>query len=82
MHWVKDLASLQRLGSLLWSVFHPWLRNFCMPWMQSKIKKKKKERKKDILAGAKPCMAYSLKSFNIFLGSEVLDKQNKVSSCS
>ena len=28
---VKDLAlSLQRLGSLLWSRFDPWPRNFCM----------------------------------------------------
>ena len=39
---IKDLALLVLwLGLLLWLGFHPWSRNFCMPWTWSKIKKKK-----------------------------------------
>ena len=35
---VKDLAL-----SLLWCRLHPWLRNFHIPWAQTKKKKKKKK---------------------------------------
>ena len=38
---VKDLAL-----SLLWHGYDPWPRNFCMPWMQPKIKKLKIKKKK------------------------------------
>ena len=42
---VKDLASLQRLGSLLWHGFNPWLGDFHMlPRARPKKKKKKKNR--------------------------------------
>ena len=42
---VKDPAlSLLWIRLLLWHKFSPWPRNFCMPWVQ--LKKKKKEMKK------------------------------------
>ena len=33
----------------LWRRFDPWSRNFCMPWVQPKIKIKKIKRKNVIL---------------------------------
>ena len=40
--WVKELALwLLWLGSLLRHAFDPWPRNFHMPWVQPKRKKKK-----------------------------------------
>ena len=42
---VKDLAlSLQWLGLLLWHRFYPWSRNFCMPVVLPKRKKKKSRK--------------------------------------
>ena len=41
VQWVKDMTlSLQGLGMLLWREFDPWPRNFHMPWVQPKKKKK------------------------------------------
>ena len=38
---VKDpVLSLQQLGLLLWLGFSPWPRNFHMPWVMPKKKKK------------------------------------------
>ena len=49
VQWVKDLVlSMQQLGLLLWHKFDPWPRNFHMP--QVWPKKKKKERKKGNVA--------------------------------
>ena len=42
---VKDPPlSLQQLGSLLWRMFDPWPRNFCVPWAWPKKKKQKQKQ--------------------------------------
>lgn len=40
--WIKDpVVLLQQLGSLLWHRFHPWPKNFHMPWVWQNKKKEK-----------------------------------------
>ena len=63
MQHVKDLVlSLQWLWSLLWHRFDPWPRNFHMPGVRTK--KKKKERKKTL---AHVYCKVSLKLFIVIL---------------
>ena len=49
---LKDPALPQlwlRLRSQLWLELNPWPRNFHMPWVQPKKKKKKKDRCKGVI---------------------------------
>ena len=44
---VKELAlSLLWLWLLPWRGFDPWLRNFCLLWVQPKKKRKRRKRKR------------------------------------
>ena len=43
MQWVRNVASMQQLGSLLWQGFDPQPRNFHMPWVGPKKKQRPKK---------------------------------------
>ena len=56
---VKDLAlSLQHLGSLLWCGFDPWPRNFHMPRVQPKKKRRTEKKIKGFLIGGNKCLNF------------------------
>ena len=61
----KDLSLSQLWRRLkLWLGFHPWPRNFHIPWVWQKKKKKKKERKKGREGGRKKEMTKKKKKKN------------------